>query len=39
VADSCEHGNKSSGSIKADNFVTRSMTINFSRRSLFHGVS
>jgi hypothetical protein len=38
MVSSCEHGNKPSGSIKADNFLTISMTIRFSRTQL-HGIS
>jgi hypothetical protein len=34
----CEHGNESSGSITARNFLTSGVDINFSR-TLLHGVS
>jgi hypothetical protein len=38
-ADSCEHGNEISGSIKGGNFLTKRGTISFSRRITFHRVS
>jgi len=39
VADSCEHGNELSGSIKGVEFPTSCATISFSRRTLLHGVN
>jgi hypothetical protein len=37
VADSCEHSNEPSGSIKGGNFFTSWVTVSFSRRTLLHG--
>jgi hypothetical protein len=39
MADSCEHGNEPSPSLKTGNFLTRWMTISFSRRTLTHGAA
>jgi hypothetical protein len=39
VAGSCEHGNEPSGSIKIGDFLLDKLTISFSGRALFHGVS
>jgi hypothetical protein len=39
VAGSCGHGNETSGPIKRGKFFDQLMTISFSRRTLFHGVS
>jgi hypothetical protein len=38
VANSCEHGNELSGSIKGAYFLLAGRTIRFSRRILLHGV-
>ena len=39
VADACECGNETSGSIKnAGNFLTSCKPVGFSRRTLHHGV-
>jgi hypothetical protein len=35
----CEHGNESSGSIKAGNLLNSWVTVSFSIRTLVHGVS
>jgi hypothetical protein len=39
VGGKCEHGNEPSVFIIAGNFLTSSMTVSFSRRTLLHGVS
>jgi hypothetical protein len=39
MAGTCEHGNELTGSINAGNFLTSSKPVNFSRRTLLHGVS
>jgi len=40
VADFCKHGNELSGYIKkADHYLTSTITINFSKNILYHGVS
>jgi hypothetical protein len=38
MAGSCERDNEPTGTIKARNFLTSSMTISFSRWTLLHGV-
>jgi hypothetical protein len=38
VADSCEHGDEPSGSVKSGKFLGR-VIISFSRRTLLHGIS
>jgi hypothetical protein len=39
VAGTCECGNEPSGSIDYRNFLTSCKPVNFSRRSVLHGVS
>ena len=39
VADICECGNESSGSIKCGEFLTDCKPISFSRRTVLYGVS
>jgi hypothetical protein len=40
VAGFCDHGNEPSGSMKkAGNYLTRYVTISFSKNVLHHGVS
>jgi hypothetical protein len=38
VAGSCGHSNELLGSIKGKEFLTRRMSVSFSRRNLLHGV-
>ena len=38
MADACECGNEPSGSVKWGNFLTGCKPVNFSRRTLHHGV-
>jgi len=39
VADACECGNETSGSVKCGEFLGSCISVNFSKRTLHHGVS
>jgi len=39
VADSCKHGNELLDSINDENFLTLSVTVDFSRKALLHEIS